>query len=184
MFSGDRAAPLRRFDTTGNLITCGSFSKTLAPGLRVGWAIAGKWTEALLRAKSFSTVSTATLPQAAIAEYLARHDFDRHLRGLRREVGANVQRMREAIDRHWPEGTCACAPAGGLSAWVRLPPEVDASAFFDAALDAGIGLMPGHVFSLRGEHRHHVRLSGGEPWSPEIAQALQTLGTLAERARR
>ena len=183
VYSGDRPSPLRRWDTTGNVITCGSFSKTLAPGLRVGWAIAGKFTEPVLRAKSFSTVSTATLPQATIAEYLARHDFDRHLRGLRREVAANVQRMREAIDRHWPEGTCACAPAGGMSVWARLPPDVDVQAFFDSALEAGIGLMPGHVFSLRGEHRHHVRLSGGEPWSPEIAQAMKTLGSLADSAR-
>jgi DNA-binding transcriptional MocR family regulator len=83
-FTGERPLPLRAFDRQGTVITCGSFSKTLAPGLRVGWALGAGRTAELVRAKCFSTLATATLPQLTIAHYLARHDFDRVLRKLRR----------------------------------------------------------------------------------------------------
>jgi DNA-binding transcriptional MocR family regulator len=178
-FSGDRPMPLRHADTRGEVITCGSFSKTLAPGLRVGWALGGRWTAELLRAKSFSTVATATLPQLAIADYLGRHDLDRHLRRLRRTLATNAQRSRDAIARHWPQGTCVSDPGGGLSLWIRLPADVDGQALHEAALRRRIGTLPGHLFSARGAHAHHLRLSFGLPWSPAIEQALRTLGTLA-----
>jgi DNA-binding transcriptional MocR family regulator len=178
VYANERPAPLRRFARPGATITCGAFSKSLAPGLRVGWVLAGPMTEAIVREKSFSTVATATLSQAAIADYLGRHDFERHLRRLRQQLSDNMQRMRDAIARHWPEGTETSDPAGGLSLWVRLPDGVDGGAFHEAALDRGIGVMPGNLFSMRGEHVHHVRLSWGDAWSDEAERAVRTLGQL------
>lgn len=178
-WSGERPAPLRRFDAHGCVLTCGSFSKCLAPGLRVGWALGARWTAELLRAKCFSTVTTATLPQLAISEYLSRHDFDRALRRLRRDLATNAQRYREAIARHWPGGCCVCEPAGGMTLWVELPPQVEGQALFEAALARGIGTLPGHLFSLRGDYRHHLRLSCGLPWSAKVEQALRVVGALA-----
>ena len=183
-YSGERALPLRRFDQRGQVITCSSFSKTLAPGLRVGWAIAGKWTAEVLRTKCFSSIATATLSQLAIAEYLSRHDFDRALRKLRRELASNAQRYRAAIAQHWPRGTCVSEPAGGMALWVQLPDNVEGQALFEAALARGIGTLPGHLFSSRGEHRHHLRLSCGLPWGAEVEGALRTLGQLAHRLGR
>jgi DNA-binding transcriptional MocR family regulator len=180
-YSGERALPLRRFDQRGQVITCSSFSKTLAPGLRVGWAIAGKWTAEVLRAKCFSSIATATLPQLAVAEYLTRHDFDRALRKLRRELASNAQRYRAAIAQHWPHGTCVSEPAGGMALWVQLPGEVQGQALFEAGLEHGIGTLPGHLFSSRGEHRHHLRLSCGLPWDASAEGALRTLGQLAHQ---
>lgn len=178
-FSGERPPPLRRFDARGQVVTCGSYSKMLAPGLRVGWVLGGRWTEELQRAKGFSTVATATLPQLAIADYLARHGLDRHLRRLRRTLADNAQRSRDAIARHWPAGTCVGDPAGGLSLWVQLPPEVDVRRLHQAGLARGIGSLPGDLFSLRGDHRQHLRLSYGVPWSRMVEDALRTLGKLA-----
>lgn len=178
-YSGQRALPLRRFDGGATVLSCSSFSKTLAPGLRVGWVLAGRYTADVLRAKCFSSIATATLPQLAIADYLARHDFDRALRKLQRELAANTQRYRAAIAQHWPAGTCVAQPSGGMALWIELPETIEGQALFATALDHGIGTLPGELFSSRGEHRHHLRLSCGLPWDAKVEAALRTLGQLA-----
>lgn len=178
-YSGERPAPLRHFDPHGRVIICGSFSKMLAPGLRVGWLLGGRWTTGLLRAKCFSTVATATLPQLAIADYLDRHDLDRSLRRLRRELAGNAQRYRDLITRAWPAGTRVSDPAGGMALWLELPAPLQGQALFEAALEHGIGTLPGHLFSSRGDYRHHLRLSCGLQWGPQVEDALRTLGRLA-----
>lgn len=181
-WSGQRPSPMRRWDTHGNVITCSSFSKTLSPGLRVGWLVGGEWTDALLRAKYFSTVGGASLPQLAIAHYLQRHDLERHLRRLRQALADNGQRLQEAIHRYWPAETRACSPSGGLSLWLQLPPDVDVQALFEAALEERIGTSPGMLFSSRGDYADCLRLTCGLPWSEKLDRALRKLGQLA-RAR-
>jgi DNA-binding transcriptional MocR family regulator len=183
-WSGQRPSPLRRWDRHGNVISCGSFSKTLAPGLRVGWLAGNQWTDALVRAKYFSTVGSASLPQLALADYLQRHDQERHLRRLRRMLADNGQRLHEAIARHWPAGTRASEPQGGLSLWLQLPPGGDGRVLFEAALAKRIGTSPGVLFSSRGDYVDCLRLSCGLPWDERLDRALKQLGQLAAAAVR
>ncbi|MET0290210.1 MAG: PLP-dependent aminotransferase family protein [Pseudoxanthomonas sp.] len=178
-WSGQRPPPLRHFDTHGQVITCSSFSKTLAPGLRVGWILGAGWTDALVRAKYHSTVGNTSLPQLALADYLQRHDQERHLRKLRQHLADNARRMRAAIAQWWPAGTRCSDPTGGLSLWLQLPTGSDAGDLAEAALAEGIGISPGALFSSRGDYRDHVRLGCGLPWNATLESALRKLGALA-----
>jgi DNA-binding transcriptional MocR family regulator len=178
-WSGQRPSPMRRWDQHGNVITCSSFSKILSPGLRIGWLVGSEWTDALLRAKYFSTVGGASLPQLAIAHYLQRHDLERHLRRLCHALADNGQRLHEAITRYWPQDTRACTPRGGLSLWLQFPSQTDVRALFEAALAEGIGTSPGMLFSSRGDYTDCMRLSCGLPWSDRLDRALRRLGQLA-----
>ena len=137
------------------------------------------WTDALVRAKYHATVGNAALPQLALADYLQRHDHERHLRRLRQRLAENARMMRAAISRYWPAGTRCSEPAGGLSLWLQLPEGGDADALAQAAMAEGIGISPGTLFSGRGDYRDHVRLGCGLPWSETLDDALRRLGAMA-----
>ncbi|RDS86145.1 PLP-dependent aminotransferase family protein [Dyella psychrodurans] len=180
-WSGQRPSLLRRWDTRGMVISCGSFSKMLAPGMRLGWLACNQWTDALVRAKFFSTVGGTSLTQLAMSDYLQRHDLERHLRRLRRTLADNGQRMFEAIARYWPSDTRASEPQGGLSLWVQLPARGDSRVLSKAALSKGIRTSPGVLFSSRGEYADYVRLSCGLVWNERLDRAMKELGKLAAK---
>jgi len=178
-WSGQRPSPLRRWDDGGTVISCGSFSKVLAPGLRLGWVAGGQWSEVLARAKFFTTVGGNSLTQLAIADYLQRHDLERHLRRLRRTLADNGQRLHDAIARYWPAETRVSEPQGGLSLWVELPGGADSRVLFEQALNKGIGTSPGVLFSSRGDYVDCLRLSCGLVWDERMDRAMRELGKMA-----
>lgn len=180
-FGPKRARTCKSFDESGLVLFCSSFSKTLAPGYRVGWAAIPKpFYQAARMAKLTHTLATPTLPELAIAGFLAEGGYDHWLRGARRIYKANVTRMRRAILEHFPEGTAVTAPQGGFLLWVTMPPKVDALDLYDRALAKGISIAPGHLFSLEQRYTHCIRLSCGERWTPRIEGAVKTLGSLAK----
>ncbi|MFP2928969.1 PLP-dependent aminotransferase family protein [Pyxidicoccus sp. 3LG] len=179
-FGPERPRTCKAFDTTGNVMLCGSFSKTLAPGFRVGYVVPGRFRERVELLKFSHTVATATLPQLTIARFLQEGGYDRHLRALRRRLAAQVERMADAVAEFFPGDTRVARPSGSSLLWVELPPTVDALALHAKALEAGISVAPGPIFSARPDsYRHFIRLSCGHPWSPRIEGAMSTLGSLA-----
>ncbi|NMO18374.1 PLP-dependent aminotransferase family protein [Pyxidicoccus fallax] len=179
-FGPERPRTCKSFDTTGNVMLCGSFSKTLAPGFRVGYVAPGRFRDRVELLKFSHTVATGTLPQLTIARFLQEGGYDRHLRALRRRLAAQVERMAEAVAEFFPEGTRVARPSGSSLLWVELPPRVDALALHAKALEAGVSIAPGPIFSARPDsYRNFVRLSCGHPWTPRIEGAMSTLGSLA-----
>jgi DNA-binding transcriptional MocR family regulator len=179
-FAGRSRAALA-WDRDGRVLLIGSVSKTLAPGYRIGWIVPGRYQEAIERLKYSLTVATPAILQMAVAEYLSSGGYDRHVRRLRRQLQGQVARLRDAVVEHFPAGTRVADPAGGFVLWVELPPgsRVDASQLQALAMERGIAIAPGPIFSARGRFQNCLRLSAGFPWSDRIEQAVATIGQLA-----
>ncbi|MBX3189563.1 MAG: PLP-dependent aminotransferase family protein [Labilithrix sp.] len=178
-FDGTRPRPAKAFDTAGIVLLCGSISKTLAPGYRVGWVAPGKFRDAVEKLKFAHSVASPTPTQMAVAEFLAEGGYDRHVRKLRRVLAAQSQIYREAIARHFPEGTRVSRPQGGFVVWVEMRGARNAVDLQLRALDRGIAIAPGPIFSARQRFADCIRISTGHPWTPRIERAIATLGELA-----
>ncbi|MGH7768683.1 MAG: PLP-dependent aminotransferase family protein [Candidatus Binatia bacterium] len=178
-FGMTRPKVAKAFDKEGLVLLCSSFSKTIAPGYRVGWTAPGRFKLRVEHLKSMNTAATATLPQMAVAEFLESGGYDRHLRRLRKALSVQIQQVTLAISQCFPKGTRVTRPAGGFVLWVELPKAVDSLELHRKALEKKISIAPGPMFSAKQKHRNFFRLSCGQPWSNKLEQALVTVGWLA-----
>lgn len=177
---GRRPAPVKAWDHGGWVLLCSSFSKTLAPGYRIGWISGGRYQEQLTRLKFATTLATPAVPQLAIAAFLRSDAYDRFMKRVRGAYRDQVTRAREAIARYFPEGTRVTLPRGGFVLWVQLPFSVDGDQVAEDSLAAGISVSPGSLFSAQGRHRHALRLSCGQPWCADLDRAMEKLGRIVQ----
>jgi DNA-binding transcriptional MocR family regulator len=177
-FGEARPRPAKAFDTEGIVMHCASFSKTLAPGYRVGWVAGGRYTRQIMRNKLTTSLATPAPTQAAIAAYLEKGGFDRHLRQFRQALALQQGELLQAVARYFPKGTRATRPAGGYFVWVELPAHIDTLKVHRAALDQGTSIAPGPLFSATGGFGNFLRLNHGHPWNDGMEQGMATLGKL------
>jgi DNA-binding transcriptional MocR family regulator len=177
-FADQRPAPIKAYDRDDRVMLCSSFSKTLAPGYRVGWTAPGRFRDVVERIKNASSVAAATAPQLAVARYLERGGYDRQLTRLRRAYRDLATRIACCVGESFPAGTRVNPPQGGHVLWVAMPAGIDSLELFERALERGIGIAPGPVFSASGRYRNCLRLNVAVEWSPRIEQALAELGRL------
>ncbi|WP_141735015.1 aminotransferase-like domain-containing protein [Oligoflexus tunisiensis] len=180
LFHGElRPKPVKAYDSKGDVIYCSSFSKTLAPGLRLGWAIPGKYQSLFEKRKAVTTIASPTLAQYALAEYLQGDRYDRHLHQLRMKLKLQVQQYTKIILDHFPEGTRVSRPQGGFVLWVQLPEHGKAQILFERARSEKISVIPGSVFAAhKGMFESFVRISCGHPLNRVMEQAVIKLGRL------
>lgn len=178
---GNRPHVAKSFDRDGRVMMCGSFSKTLAPGYRVGWVVPGRYFDRVKALKLTSTLATATLPQLAVAEFVANGGYDHHLRALRRQLAAQIEQMSEAVAEAFPAGIKLTRPTGGFVLWVELPPGTSALELHRRALAQKISIAPGPMFSATGGFENFIRLNCGHPWSVESERAVGALGRLVRQ---
>lgn len=182
LYFGDRRPmPAKAFDTHGLVMHCSSFSKCLAPGYRVGWAVPGKFTRDVARNKLTTTLAASAPAQAALANYLDKGGYDRHLRQLRHTLSIQQAHFMEAIAKYFPAGTRTTRPKGGYFLWLELPQQVDALELHRRALAHGISIAPGPIFSAHRGFANCIRLNYGHAWDARTEAALATLGQLAGR---
>lgn len=165
-------------DSTGLVMHVASFSKSLAPGYRIGWVAAGRYARRIQQQKLSLSLATSIPIQIAIADYLKQGGFENHLRHLRHTLATQEATMIQAIERHFPLGTKLARPQGGYFLWLELPPKVDTLLLHQQALSHGISIAPGPIFSAKREFRHQLRLNFGHPDSERLEVAMAILGQL------
>jgi DNA-binding transcriptional MocR family regulator len=176
-FGGKRPTPAKAYDRKGLVMLCSSFSTVLSPGYRVGWVVPGKLKSTVEWLKFTTNIATSTLSQLSIARFLASGGFEHHLRTVRRVYSRNIAQMSQAVMRHFPEGTRVTRPNGGFVLWVQLPDYADSLRLYRQALQAGITLAPGHIFSATEQYHNFIRLNAAF-WSEAAEPAIQRLGEM------
>ena len=179
-FGRERPRPFIALDGGADTIYCSSFSKSVAPGYRVGWIATRIHAQKVMERKMAFSLCGPQLPQVAFADFLAGGTYDAHLRRMRRTFEDNLARMRRAVEATFPAGTKVSQPAGGFVLWLELPKRFDSRALFDEALEHGICFAPGDVFSASRRYRNCLRLSAGYAWSDRMDDGVRRLGHLAQ----
>jgi DNA-binding transcriptional MocR family regulator len=179
-FAQRRPGVCKSYDEQGEVLYCSSFSKSLSPGLRVGWIAPGKYLQQVEYSKFVTNLATPTLPQLAVAELLEKGHYERHLRKIRSEYARAVDRMTKAVERLFPQGTRITRPQGGFVIWVELPENLDSFELARRLLSLGISIAPGPIFSATGKYQNFLRLSCACEWSDQIERALATIANTAQ----
>jgi len=182
-FGETRPATLKSFDRKGLVLYCSSYSKTLAPGLRIGWTMPGAFLDAVKQLKLNLSIGSPALNQHALSEYLKSGHYDRHLRKLRRALKNQASNIAMAVARFFPHDTRLSSPKGGVTLWIQLDPAVDGFRVFHAAREKGIAILPGFMCSSTRKYNNFIRISCGFPWSDRLEKGIRTLGEIVSELK-
>ncbi|MGO4998647.1 aminotransferase-like domain-containing protein [Oceanisphaera sp. W20_SRM_FM3] len=172
--------PIKAWDRAGQVLHCGSFSKTLATGFRIGWVAAGQQTPAIQRLQLMSTLSTSAPMQLALADYLSSHRYDKHLHTLRRTLEQRKHIFYQAIKREFPAEVRVHYAEGSYFLWLELPAYCCATQLYWRALQTGITIAPGRMFAAGEQYRHCFRLNTSLPWNTRSETAIKQLAVLID----
>ncbi len=179
LFYGDkRPATFKSMDQTGHVLYCSPFSKALAPGLRTGWTVPGKYKDAVLRMKLNTTISSPSILQSVIAEFIKTGAYDRHLRQLRNKLKNQASAMAMAVSRYFPKDTRITFPRGGMFIWVELNKKYDSLEIYQRAYQKKISILPGALCSSSDRYKHCLRINCGLKWNQRLEAAIKTMGDM------
>ena len=179
VWNGERPPSLYALDTTSRVVHVGSFSKTIAPALRVGYTVAN-WSlmGQLLSLKT--DAGSGALEQMLLAEYCTEH-FDQHLEDLNRNLKKKLDALCDSIDREFGTDAEYAVPPGGIFLWVRLPATVDTSKLATVAEAEGVAINPGHEWSLQDDANQYLRLCFANPTIATIESGIEQLASICHR---
>ena len=180
---GEAVPTIKSMDTEGIVIYCGSFSKVLSPGLRVGYVVAPQPIVAKLTvAKQCADVHTTILAQLICHKFLCEYDFDAHIKNLQEIYRHKAQLMISEIDKKFHPAVTHTDPEGGLFLWCTLPEGADMMAFCQAAVENHVAVVPGTAFLTdEAEPTRSVRLNYSTPTDEQIVKGIEILGELTHK---
>jgi len=183
-FGKTRPNPIKRWDTGNSVLYCSSFSKVLAPGLRIGWVVPGRFKSAIKRMKLNRSMISPTLTQAVVANYLKEGTYERHLRRLRKTIKLQHSYCAAALSNHFPKTVKMTSPVGGLSIWIQLPDGIKGSAVYFKAREKGISILPGFLCSGLDVYDRYIRIGYGGIWDEAMEGAIQEIGSIIKGLER
>jgi 2-aminoadipate transaminase len=176
-YRGQPSPSLASLDEDGLVIYLSTFSKTLSPGMRIGWvAASSELIYALVIAKQATDLHTSTIEQRAASTLLETFDYDGHISELNRVYGSRCFSMLEALESHFPKGMRWTQPEGGLFLWVELPEGVRADALLEVALRRKVAFVPGAPFFVNAPRRDFIRLNFSNQSTEMIEEGIERLG--------
>ncbi len=175
-FGNGRPVSCKTFDESGMVLWCNSISKTLAPGYRVGWVAPGRFKDKIKSLKMYNSISSGTLEQEAVADFLENGRYEHHLRKMRQTLHTNSLQYIRAISEYFPEDTRVSRPEGGFMLWIELDKHVDTTELYDKAMRQNISIAPGRMFTMQQQYNNCMRLSYGLLWNNRVDNALKYLG--------
>lgn len=181
-YAGEAVPPLKSFDRTARTIYLSTFSKTIAPGLRLGWVVAEKdLVSKLILAKQGTDLHTSTLVQRAVYRYLTAADASGHIKTIRREYGRRRETMIRAMREQFPPGVAWTEPEGGMFLWVTLPPGLDSGTLLEEAVAEKVAYVPGAPFFATGGGENCLRLNFSNTPPASIKDGIGRLARLLGR---
>lgn len=180
-FGNQRPTCCKTYDESGIVLLCSSFSKTLAPGYRVGWMVPGKYKEKVARTKFYHSLYTTSVTHEAVGSFLENDRYENHLRKLRHTLHRNSLQFLRCISQYFPDSTKVTIPQGGLHLWVELEKGTDTVDLYNTAMMHKISIAPGRMFTLQNQYHHCLKLNCGLVWSDELEMALKLLGKLVSK---
>ncbi|WP_028302154.1 PLP-dependent aminotransferase family protein [Oceanospirillum beijerinckii] len=172
--------PLKALDQDNRVILCSSFSKSLSRDLRLGWIDGARWHARILRLKLVTQLASSRYLQQGVCEFIRDGGYRSYLKRQRLELRNNRDQLIHLIQQHWPKQlsktTRISQPNGGLALWLELDNHQDTLSCYQQALQQGIVITPGALFSVSGQHSHCLRLSFAHHWDDKRTQALTQLG--------
>ncbi len=185
-YQGEPIAPIKSFDTEGRVIYLGSFSKILAPGLRLGWAVASEQIiQQLGLLKLAADTQCSTLNMAAVSLFLDTYDIDAHIATIRRTYRRKKDLMLDTIRHTFPQDVAFTEPSGGLFTWLTFPEGFDTTRFMaeHALPEAKVAYVPGATFFPLEQEANHARLSYSTQTDEAIVKGITALGRLLTARR-
>ena len=175
-FSGSRKISFKRL-LPANTVLLGSFSKTVAPAMRLGWLVAPPLImDKLVIAKQASDLHTDYLAQRILHRYLCDNDLDAHIATIIRQYGKQKEAMISAIKDFFPAGVQHTNPEGGMFLWVTLPEGASSMALFEAAIKKKVAFVPGTPFYVDRKDSNTLRLNSSCSDEPTIVEGIRRLG--------
>jgi len=166
----------------GNVIYISTFSKTLAPGLRLGWVVAPvEVVSRLGQAKQGADLHTSSLTQMLTYEIVASGFLDGHVREIRKVYRERRDVMLEAMEEYFPEGVRWTRPQGGLFLWVTVPEEIDTAELLEEAVEEKVAFVPGFAFYADGRGQNTMRFNFSSAQPEMIREGIKRLGKVIEK---
>ena len=177
-YEGEKVKAIKAYDQNGWVMFLGSFSKTISPGLRIGY-IAGD--AGIIRkctiGKQSTDVHSANLNQAIVDQYLRRNLLPDHIRTICKGYGAKMHQMLQLLDQ-FPEGVVFTRPQGGLFIWAELPEHIDTVKLLSKAVERKVAYVPGTYFCADGGHMNTLRLNFSNSTAEQIENGMNILNDL------